>query len=291
MISLPQKKFFSRGRFFLKSSLRGVRNEDGQGVIEYLLILIVVVSIIIGVISQFNRAFGYFVESYMGGYVSCLLETGELPNLGSEQRAEAICDIEYEPFSLANGRPEVEGTAGDGKAGAGAGASQGSRRGQRKSGRVTAGRGGGANGISGINDGGSGSASERNKNGQAKRVKAGGGEGGDKFFSANTGQSLVQRKKHRRIKAMAGEFFSDQQKKKKKEEEKRVVAQTEEEESGSKPKRVPLNISKKEKKIEEKEEGFSFGYLIKLLIIIVVALGVIIFVGNQALSIIKGAEK
>ena len=56
--------------------------EKGQAVIEYLLILILVVSIILGILYQFNDAFKKFINGYFGDYIACLLETGELPSLG-----------------------------------------------------------------------------------------------------------------------------------------------------------------------------------------------------------------
>lgn len=92
-------------------------SQKGQAVTEYLLILVVVVSIALGVMYQLNQAFKKYVESYFGDYIACLLESGELPSLGGESGASAEgCNAVFEPFSLKNGRPLVaSGGKGAGK--------------------------------------------------------------------------------------------------------------------------------------------------------------------------------
>lgn len=95
------------------------RNEAGQAVIEYILVLIVVVAVILGGLRQFNEAFRDWADNYFGEYLSCLLETGELPALGG---AAGECNQVFEPFTLPNGRPPIStatagGTAETGSAG------------------------------------------------------------------------------------------------------------------------------------------------------------------------------
>ncbi len=98
-----------------RSSFSGLNN-SGQALVEYLLVLIVTVSIIIGLVAQFNRSIGDWVGSYFGEYIACILETGEMPKLQGEDGADqSICEQAYEPFSLASGRPPKEGGEGDDK--------------------------------------------------------------------------------------------------------------------------------------------------------------------------------
>jgi Flp pilus assembly pilin Flp len=99
----------------------GLRGNRGQAVIEYILILVIVVGIILSVMYQLNTAFKKYAQSYFGEYIACLLETGELPSLGSGQGASAeICSASFEPFSLKNGRPLAGSGAGeDGGGGSG----------------------------------------------------------------------------------------------------------------------------------------------------------------------------
>ncbi|MBY0315737.1 MAG: hypothetical protein K2Q26_09470 [Bdellovibrionales bacterium] len=92
----------------LKTSkgLWGRLDHRGQAVLEYILVLAVTVAIILGVMYQFSDAFKKYVASYFGDYVACLLETGEMPSLGGDSGATAsICNSEFEPFSIASGRP------------------------------------------------------------------------------------------------------------------------------------------------------------------------------------------
>lgn len=79
-------------------------NSKGQALTEYVLFLFLVLAMAFGVLYQFNSAFRVFAEGYFGDYLSCLLETGELPNLGTTNTS-LQCDAAYEPFSLAKGRP------------------------------------------------------------------------------------------------------------------------------------------------------------------------------------------
>ncbi len=119
--------------------------------------------ILIGLVFQFNTAFRVFVQGFFGNYVVCLLETGELPNLGSSDQSQ--CD--YEAFNLQAGTsPNVDpgrfgGDGQNGRRGGGLGDRDGRGRGGGRgsgrdaSGRDRNGRGGAAN-RSGRGDGGGG---------------------------------------------------------------------------------------------------------------------------------------
>ena len=73
--------------------------------LEYILILVVVVSLILGGIYQLNTAFKSWAENYFGNYLACLLETGELPSIGGAPGDSGVCNQLFKPFSLAEGRP------------------------------------------------------------------------------------------------------------------------------------------------------------------------------------------
>ncbi len=90
-------------------------SQSGQAAIEYILVLVVVVTIALGVMYQLNDAMKKYVQSYFGDYVACLLETGELPSLGGSGGISAdTCNAEYEAFSLQKGRPLKESGDSDG---------------------------------------------------------------------------------------------------------------------------------------------------------------------------------
>lgn len=72
------------------------RNQSGQAIIEYILVLLVVVSILLGVMWQFNEGFKSFTKSYFGDYLACLLELGELPALGGVTSGQC----QHETFAM-----------------------------------------------------------------------------------------------------------------------------------------------------------------------------------------------
>lgn len=75
----------------LKSRL----NQSGQAAIEYILVTMVVVTIAVAFMSRVIKPMGAFIQDVMGTYVSCLLETGELPKLGNEAEKKASCAEVY----------------------------------------------------------------------------------------------------------------------------------------------------------------------------------------------------
>lgn len=95
----------------LHPSYRCVRcSSSGQAAIEYILILVVTVAILLMLLMQLFRPMQMFVQAYMGDYVECLLETGELPSLGGEsQIQDDSCNARFEAVSLSKGRPAVSG--------------------------------------------------------------------------------------------------------------------------------------------------------------------------------------
>lgn len=75
----------------LKSRL----NEDGQAALEYVLVMVVVITIAIAFSSKVIKPMGAFIQDVMGTYVSCLLETGELPKLGNQETKKDSCSAVY----------------------------------------------------------------------------------------------------------------------------------------------------------------------------------------------------
>jgi hypothetical protein len=85
---------------------RSFRTESGQALVEYVLILIVSIGILTTLTIKIFQPLSLFLQAYMGDYVECLLETGELPALGGETRVldPESCESKFEEASLANGR-------------------------------------------------------------------------------------------------------------------------------------------------------------------------------------------
>jgi len=105
---------------FKPKFLRVLSDNKGQGSTEYVLVLLISTLFVVGLLLQFHQGFRQFTNQYFGSYLSCLLETGELPSLGySGPRAPESCEVEYQPFTLAQGRPPVEGSGTAGNVGGG----------------------------------------------------------------------------------------------------------------------------------------------------------------------------
>ena len=59
-------------------------NQKGQGMIEYILLLVITVSMILLALANIFKPLQGFMQNYMGTYVACLLSSGELPSIRTE---------------------------------------------------------------------------------------------------------------------------------------------------------------------------------------------------------------
>ena len=141
------------------NSWKFVQSESGQGILEYVLVLVVVVGILSGMLYQFNKSFRDFAQSYFA-YIGCLLETGELPaSIGGGANECSKPNLNF--TAQASAGSTLAGGGGGGRGG-GAGGSgsgtDGSSGSSTDSGSTTSGSGSGADGSSGSGTGGAGGA-------------------------------------------------------------------------------------------------------------------------------------
>jgi hypothetical protein len=108
MVEQDQKYSFKANNIF---------NRSGQAAVEYILLLVIIVSLVIGATKAFGKM-NDFMNRYIGEYVVCLMEYGELPNLGiadanlkkhlgSGGGSGRKCDQEFSGFTFESGRPPV----------------------------------------------------------------------------------------------------------------------------------------------------------------------------------------
>lgn len=90
-------------------------NQRGQAVVEYILLLVVIVSLILGAKRAFSNV-NQFMSNYIGDYVACLMEYGELPSLevGEAELKKhltegKVCEANFGDFSFASGVPYTGG--------------------------------------------------------------------------------------------------------------------------------------------------------------------------------------
>lgn len=116
-------------------------SQSGQGTVEYILLLVVSILLVSGSVYQFNDQFRQWANSYFGDYVSCLLETGELPIIGSSGGERSVCAEQYRSFSSFTGRTHDSSQSG-GSGGAGSGSGGDKDKGSSNSGKSTSESGG-----------------------------------------------------------------------------------------------------------------------------------------------------
>lgn len=299
---------------------RSRANEAGQAIVEYILVLIITVSIILGVMYQFNDAFKQFMDSWFGDYITCLMETGELPALGGA--ASGLCVSPQ--FNLAAGET---GPGGDNSSGSSSsGSSNSNSESESESGSGSGSDSNNNDSSSGL-DGGSSSRSKglrpsrfntsggasngeastlnnrssnrsgrfsqkiENSNQQKKEKIAGGSETDD----STTGGGRRGRTLRRRRIVYTG--YDDLNDKKRKEDAPPVVAQGKmaKDEGGVstlREQRFGLELPKSRKPTnEDMKSGFSFEVFIKFLMIAGIILAIVIFLGGQAVQIKKSWQK
>lgn len=300
--------------------LRG-RN-SGQAVVEYILI----VSVAIGIIFMLKPLFGgmeKYVQNYVGDYIECLMTHGELPALGvtdSELKkhldSSYTCNMGYQPFTLAEGRPPVGGNTSD-PASRVAGGKSDAQGGSDSSSSSRSSRGGSKDSsdkdseASGGGRGGSGSGGNPYANGSIRRggrttadgIAGGGsdrqrlideeGEGdelGGSGRKRKPRQSRIIYRERPRYKAILGN------------EAEQVVNKSERSTVKRKPSSRPVAKSEgltfsgprtgfakqppdKPPVVEEtKDGGWGFGKLLKWLLIIGMIVALLIFFGGQLLN-------
>lgn len=103
----------------IKNSTQRVANQAGQAVTEYILLLIFLVTMLFaakGIFGGMNK----FINNYVGEYIACLMEYGELPTLGVKETelnkhksaaSGSSCNAKFEGFSFAEGRPPISSGA------------------------------------------------------------------------------------------------------------------------------------------------------------------------------------
>lgn len=294
--------------------------EAGQGTLEYIMVLTVIVILFLTVIWQFNDAFRSYAERFFDGYVACLLETGELPGRGGE------CSTDMPRFKVADGKPLVTGPLGDGSGtgtgGTGAGGSGGSGSGSggkdgnsgsdSKAGGGKGGSGGGGGGNESVAaSGGSGgpvtpvgSIGNRGKGrarstavGQAKN--AGEEGGGDSLIAPMAGMTGgVNDTASGRAKKTALDrgfgYWGQQEDEEAQSSKAPVQSVSNKNEAGDnlKAKTAKVDPTRKTASVRETEDsGFSLGYLFRIILIAGIIIAIVVFMGGQLLQISKSYEK
>lgn len=307
------KRIFYYNENYSKVSIR----QKGQGTVEYILILVVSIALVTALAAVYAKPMRNFITAYLGGYYKCLLQTGELPKLGTDQDASnssGDCNaILMQAISGGGGGgaggPGGAGSLGkNGKNGNGKNGNNGDGTDKNGSGGDgSGGEGEGSGNAYGANGGSSGGTrvlSKRIKRaGQASpvgvteaaegRVRDLGRAQDGKFFKGgNNGETVIYITRRNNKIPVNGNLISEMDKRKLKKAESniRTMASVEQDFKSGKKKFVIKEKARTETEIEAKV-SFSISNIFRILLIIVIIGAIVLFVGGQAMQISKSWEK
>lgn len=299
-------------------SANAADNQRGQAVVEYVLLLVVIVSMILGAKGLFDGA-NTFISNYVGKYFTCLMDHGELPQLGvvnttdlAAHKNQSNCTVK---FSLANGatltgagsgsssaanaaaRTGKNGAANDAATSKQKAADAANSKNKNDSDLNTNNSGGGdsgggnspyANGQ--INRSRSGRGTADGANDLAGKVKSIGDEEGASGFANYGGNYSSERRRPRYKAILGGKMYDEIEKNSKREQRKPVVKQIAKvsKEEGFRPGPRKNAYIQPERKpavaTEERETEFGFAALLKWLMIAGMVIAIIVFFGGQIMN-------
>lgn len=267
------------------------KDQHGQAIVEYVLVLVVVVAIASLFLAKLIRPLDQYLQGSLGSYVQCLLETGELPTLGSDETTAAsecgsVMAAVKGDFSssvaaqakLNNGESDPDGKnknkSGNSQANSsatksssgGTYAGSASRRGGNRITRA----GEGSEGLEGNPDQQEGSKS-----------------------NSSTFRPPIQTQQNSENRTKVTEIPYDRlpDRLKRQLEEKQKVKNvgevTSDGSAGSGPKRIPVSIPEKKEKKVESDLGFELGNYMRYFLIAAIIVIILLVVGGQMYSLSK----
>ena len=295
----------------------------GQGTIEYILLLVITISMVLVALGRVFKPMQTFMKDYMGTYVSCMLSSGELPALMSENKLSEINAKCSYSFTGNGASLKGSGNSSSGKNTSGSGSDE-DRNGSSKTGNKKDGNGKNASNSkdgsgkdknsdsSGSGSGSfAGSASTRAGFGKPmSRSTDRGGEGenagdgtngkrryvnnlkgkGDRFYRQKNESISLSRNGN----AVAISGFTEEMKKKqerKVQSESKVIAKVEEERATRKDRKTVVKPPQvKEKVMKEEEETYTLGNIFKYAFIAVILLLILILGGGQMFEMSKSYD-
>lgn len=283
--------------------------------VEYILIVTIVVSFIISLRGFFSNVKD-MTNNYMGDYIICLMDFGELPSLGStdsdlnQHTGDAKCNVQFKAFTIASGRPPVNGNSstvgGGGKnnqsktdqnpnassSGGGGGGGGANSPDDRSASGGGGGRSGGSPYSNGsINRSGRGTADGiAAANSKTKSIDDGSDEGDGSAGRGSGRQSRTIYKTRDRYKAITGQQAEQIEKQLSRSTNKRVpssrsVAKVDTR-NGFGPRSGVVTPPEPKPVISDadKQDSWTFGALLKWLLIIAIIVVILMFFGGQIMN-------
>jgi hypothetical protein len=271
--------------------------QHGQATVEYVLMLVVSVAMVMALGYQVFKPFQVFLQSYMGDYISCLLETGELPSLGnSDTQAildDAGCNAQFQAATISGGRPPKPGTT----ANSSAKAAQQAKSVAQSSSSGGGGAGDGA-GQSKSSQGGNLLISSMKKKtatevggGQSAKVTEIPLETNSMFYNRKDSYSSEAQAKAAKTTHVGIAGMTEDEKKKQQRKEGNQKTFIANENTG--PALKKITIKKPEAKVQSEAEDtpLTFGNFFRFLLIAAIVIAIIVMLGSQVLKVVKSQEK
>lgn len=274
----------------------GLRNDRGQAVIEYVLMLIITVSLILMLVTQIFKPMQAFVQSFMGDYMACLLETGELPALGQDT-GQSECKINFQNVagsvnnsSSSSGSSSNNSSSSSSTSKSSSNNSESSTSGSSGTYAGSNSRSPGNNSISRQRSPSKGIDSSSGPNGKVVEIALeGGGAGG--FYRSNTGGTYVE--VGRRVASVPITGLTAEERKKLEKKGQGANKTTSIQGEGFSPPIKKTAVKKPDEKAQlvDEDKPVTFGNFIRWLFIAALVIALLIFLGGQALQFSKSAEK
>lgn len=317
-----RKKKYIGEQFVRPESPSFLKNNNGQAIVEYILLVVVMLTIAYGLGRHFFSPLQKYGSAVFTSTIACALEYGQLP---ADITTEEGCSASLQATAMAGGSGGSGGggTGGKGKGGKGGGSANdpdsknkgGDRNKEASNKSENGGSGGGANapgdGTSSSSSGGGGRSgspsSITSRKGTLVLKSSGGSEGGRRTpteISVESGGGgfgeadysvggRFARKRKPIYKQIRGELVEEIALRKKKEKVVDVNAGRSVAGAGGdsegKPKRLMVNTKREKKAAEVQQQNWDMSKILRIALIVLMVVAILLFIFFQVSQIRKGA--
>ncbi len=273
-----------------------LKSNSGQAVIEYVLMLVISVSLVLMLMSQIFKPFQAFVQSFMGDYMACLLETGELPKLGADTQKDSECKFSFEGVSgNASNSSNSSKSGSDNKSDSSSSSDKNSSKSSSSSSSSGTYAGSnsrprGSNAITRARAPTKGVSGDSDTGGKVIEITLEGGGAGTLYKAKNGASYSVDG--GRRVASIPVSGMTEEERKKlEKKAESGKKSTIVSGDMPTKPKKMAVKKPEARTVAEAPEEPVTFGNFIRWLFIAALVIALVIFLGGQALQFSKSGEK
>jgi hypothetical protein len=272
-----------------------INNQRGQATVEYLFLAVLTLAVMAVVSAQVYKPLGSFVENYMGSYLQCLLDVGELPKLGSNnQSSVSVCEEEYKPFSLASGRAPKNPSRANNSSSDSENSSK--NKSSRNSSSLSSNNSSSGSSLAGNRRTNTGSSQSSGADGKAGQESEASASSESKFMRTRGFGSYQNSSASGRTTTVESGFegfaaYQKTQRKKLQNRSRKIASLPEEESRGNGPRTTIVKPVPNISTSTDTGINWSFGKILKFCIIILIIIVILFFVFNQLNQISKSLEK